>query len=262
VQAAADAPAEWKALAARASRQLEQVDVATAALEKIVQGYHDELLGLARKWMGKDDVGAEAALRRALLVRPGSRDAVALLSKMGRPVVPPTVIFDGGSTEAFEKVRFPTWQVEDGFLIGDTRDGQFYIRTLRSFEGDFDVRVEARFLEQRSGSPYLALLACRKGDYDHYSVGVHSGDAYFLDMTAEGKAREIADVKPSNLKQSFDPMQWNTYEFRARAGEVVALINGEEFGREPRSPKRDGGFIGLVVQDARVAYRRVEVQPR
>ncbi len=62
------------------------------------------------------------------------------------------------------------------------------------------------------------------------------------------------------MKKPFNVFEWNTYELRFRSREVIALVNGDEIGREERPEWRPGGFVGILVQNLKVAFRKIEVE--
>ncbi len=257
------APAEWKALAARAEKQLQEADASGAEIQRIVDRYADDLTALARKWIAKDPVTAERAARRVLALRPGDRSAAEVLEKCGFSAKgPPVPLFNGADLQGWEQARFPVWQVVEGVLIGDRRDGASICWNPRESSGDFDVRVDARFVEERTGDPMLALLCCLHADYDYYCFGVLNRRVIFFEGQGAGKRRDIADLSLSETKAAFDVAGWNSFEVRMRGEEAQALVNGVVVARDRRPATRRTGFSGLYVQDARVAYRRLDVQPR
>ena len=46
---------------------------------------------------------------------------------------------------------------------------------------------------------------------------------------------------------------------RYRGDEIVMAVNGREVSRGPRPDARKKGYVGLLAQECRAAYRRVEV---
>lgn len=263
VNAAADAPADWKALAAKATKQLADVDVSGAELKKILDRYADEFGALARKWAAKDRATAELAARRVLLLRPGDAGAEEVLKQMGGaakgPVVP---LFNGTNLTNWEKGGFPQWQVQEGLVIAEASDGAYVIRSQKEFSGDFDVRCEIRMIEERGVDPLASVLATWKSDYDYYGVGLLNRKLYVHERVAESDSRVVARVTPSEFKGNFEPLGWNQWEVRFRGNEVAVFLNGTELSREPRPAKRDKGFVALMIQVAKAAFRGVEVLPR
>ncbi|MCU0724406.1 MAG: DUF1080 domain-containing protein [Planctomycetes bacterium] len=262
-RALAPLPPEWKSTFAAAEKQLAGLDAAGSALAKIRDQYVSDLVGLAERWLAKDPELAERALRQALRLTPGHARAEQLLGKLGKSASHETVkLFDGKSLAGWQFANAPTWQVIDGELVGNVRDACMNIRSDRMFSGNFDVRIEVRIVETFAGPPMFALLPCWTGDYDHYSFGSLNGRVRWWDVTAEGVSREIVSMAPADFRKPFDPSVFNLFEYRFRAAEVETLLNGETVGREPRPENRKSGFIGLQVQNSRVAFREVSVDQR
>jgi tetratricopeptide (TPR) repeat protein len=252
--------AEWKALLAKAEKQLTDLDAAGAAMQKVIDGYADNLAEFGQRWMTKDAPIAEKALRRALKLHPGHAKAAELLAKMGKSANSEVIeLFNGKDLSTWDSANGPIWSVVDGELVVIARESAYGTRSLRSFEGDFDVIVEARQIESLPGLAVFAVTPGWKGEYDHYSFGCEAGKVTWNDETAERKDRA---VPLSATSKPFDAKEWNTFEIRLRGNEVTALVNGEVIGHEPRPESRRGGFVGLFVQDAKVAFRKVRVEVR
>jgi hypothetical protein len=257
-------PAEWKPMVAKAEKQLGDLDAAGAALQKIVDGYADALVDLAQRWMTKDSSVAERALRRALKIRPGMPRATELLEKMGKSAAAETVdLFNGTDLTGWEFAHVPTTQAIDGELVLNVKDQGITIRSEASFEGSFDVRMEAKVVESYAGLSVCELLPCWKGDFDHYNLGVEDDSVMFLEQLGDSsKDRKIWSALHRNMKKPFDPKDWHTYEVRLRGLEAVALIDGEVVAKDTRPESRRGGFVGILVQNARVAIRKIQVDRR
>jgi tetratricopeptide (TPR) repeat protein len=262
-RACAALPAEWKGSVAKAERQLADLDAAGTALRKIQSAYVEALVDLAQRWSSKDPILAERALRRALETRPDHPKAAELLAKLGRSAKGRVVdLFDGTSFEDWHLAVAPEWEVRDGEIVGTIQNATKYVWSTRTFEGDHDVRVEARLLEENTGTPFFALFAAFKSEYDHYTLGRIGGKLWWSESVAEGKPRDVAIVLPTQLRKPYDPKQWNSYEIQFRGDEVKALVNGDEIGKETRPQNRKGGSVGLVVQSAKVAFRKIQVELR
>jgi tetratricopeptide (TPR) repeat protein len=254
-------PADWKALVAKAEKQLTDLDAAGAALQKIQNAYVEQLVDFAQRWLAKDPVTAETALRRVLKMHPGHPKAVQLLEKAGRSTANEIVeLIDGKSTAGWDGAEPPTWSITDGNLQGHVQTGAYFARTLRTFDGDFIVRCEARVLDEYAQPVFFAMQVCGQGDHDYYSLGVLRGKLVWSDEQGPDKGRDIVSIPPTDLKQQFDPRQWNTYEVRVSGKSSVALVNGEEIGHEERPEWRKGGFLGLKVQDVKVQFRKIQVE--
>ncbi len=263
VEAAGDAPPEWKALGARAAKQLVDVDVAGTELRKILDRYADDLLALARKWAVKDARTADVAVRRVLEIRPGDRAAAELLEKLGGSAKGPAVqVFNGTDLKGWEHARFPQWQVENGLIIGDTIEGAYQVRSEGTFDGDYDVRAEIRMLEERQDDPMAALLVGWKGSYDHYGAGLINRKLYVYERLGEHEFRDVVKITLSEFPGTCDPAGWNLWEIRLRGKEVAVFVNGTELSREPLTAERRKGFVALTIQDGKASFRKIEVQPR
>ena len=264
VKADAAAPADWKALLAKAEKQFADMDASAAEIRRLVDKYADDLVALARKWAAKDPQVAKRAARRALLLRPGDAQAAEIAGKVDEAGNgPPVVLFNGVDLKNWERAEFPFWQVLNDVIVADVRDGSREMRSQQSFDGDFDVRMEARITQEKLGEDtMIALLGAYKGDNDFEGVGIINKKVYFVDRTAEKQKRIIVKTPITEWKAPFDPLQWTKYELRFRGDKVTALINGEVVGEDERSEHRQSGFVALYAQAATVAYRNVEVQRR
>lgn len=257
-------PPEWKALLAKAERQFADLDAAGAGIEKIVDRYVADLVALARKCAAKDPATAERAAKRALLLRPGdaqARDALAAVDDL--PKGPPIVLFRGADLRDWEGVEFPFWGVAEGTVVGAVPHGSRQIRSRESFEGDFDLRMEARILEDTTGEDnMLALLGGYRGEYDFVGIGLINRKVYFFDRTTEKEKRILHKVPIAEWTKPFDPTAWTVYELRFREEEITALVAGEVVGKDRRSDRRREGFAGIYAQAGKVAFRAIEVQRR
>ena len=256
--------ADWKALVTKAEKQLTDIDASGAALQKILDDYRDSLLALAQRWMTKDPHVAERALRRVLKLSPGNAKATELLEKMGTTANEVVDVFNGKTLDGWEAANAPMWSVIDGEMVGEVRDGTYACRTLRQFEGDFDVRAEIKVLEQYPGDAFFAVRPCMKGNYDTYSMGCINGRFWWYDATgtSKGNERDIVSLMPSEMKKQLKIKEWNTYEMHLRGNEASVWINGDRIGAEPRPAGRKGGFIGLLVQCMKVSFRKLQVELR
>ncbi|MCE9634280.1 MAG: DUF1080 domain-containing protein [Planctomycetes bacterium] len=262
-RAADPLPPEWKPILAKAEKQLNDLDAAGQALQKILVGYADDVAALAERWATKDPGFAERAARRALKVKPGHAKAMQVLEKMGKSSAGETIdLFNGKNLAGWVFANPPTWQVIDGALVGDVPDAAMTIRSERIFEGDYDVRIEARRVEEYAGSKMFAVLPTWKKDRDYYELGILGRDAIWCEPNGPGKSRDIVTLETTKLKKPFDPAAWNVFELRFRGKTVTALVNDEVIGDEPRPENRKGGFVGLLVQDLKVAFRKVQVEVR
>jgi tetratricopeptide (TPR) repeat protein len=263
VKADASAPPAWKLLAVKAEKQLKDIDASGADVQKITDRWADELVAFARKVSAKDPVTAKRAARRALELRPGDKGAGEVLEKLGESAKgPPIVLFNGKDLKSWSQAEFPYFQVADGYLMGLVRQGSRLLYADHPVEGDFDIRMEARILEEYEGEPVLTLLLYRSGAYDYTALGIINRKAYFIDRTSDNEKSVLLKKPITELKVPFDPEQWTTYEMRFRGDSVVAVVNGEVLATERRTDRMKGGFVGINMQVAKAAVRRVEIQPR
>lgn len=258
-------PDGWGSLLQRAEKRLAQFDAAGTELRTLVDRHAAALLSLARKWAKDDPDLAVRAARRALALRPGDAAAAQLIESLGRsPKGEPIALFDGASLAGWIEAVLPTWSVREGAIEGECRDSAYAARTERHFEGDFDVRCEARLLESHEGSGpvFWGVSAAYDGKESGYLLGVLKGALWFEEERGADEALGIVDASPSTLEKPFDPKKWHALEVRLRGGRATALVQGEEVGSAERSPARAGGFVGLKVQNCRVQFRKIEVVPR
>jgi tetratricopeptide (TPR) repeat protein len=264
VKADATAPPAWKLLVVKAEKQLKEIDASGADLQKVLDRWADDLVAIARKAAAKDPSTAKRAARRALELRPGDKGAAEVLEKLGESAKgPPVVLFNGKDLKNWAQAEFPYYQVVDGYLMGQVREGARHLYADYPVEGDFDIRMEARVLEEPvDGDSVMTLLLYRSGSHDYLSLGIINRKAYFMDSTSSSEKVIFLRKPIAELKVSFDPEQWTTYEMRFRGDSVLAVVNGEVLATEKRTERMKGGFVGINVQRAKAAIRKVEVQPR
>jgi tetratricopeptide (TPR) repeat protein len=256
-------PVEWRALLAKAEKQFADMDAGSAEIRRIVDRYADELVALARKWAEKDPGTAERAAKRALQLRPGDARAAEILQKVADvPKGAPVALFNGADLKNWEG-ELDGYRVADGVIVGDGSAGARVIRSRAAFSEDYDVRIEAKLVEESKGQDaILALLGCYKGEADFNGLGVINRKIYSYDRTSSKDRRILVKTPVAEWKADFDPEQWNVYEFQFRGDEITAVVAGELVGKDVRGDHRRDGFVGLFVQGARVQIRKVEVQVR
>ena len=255
-------PAGWAEVGARARKRLAEVDASGAALAKIQAKYADDLVLLATKWQRLDPGLAERALRRAARVQPGHPKATELLRKMGIDATADvTDLWNGADFEGWDGAS-AKWSVVDGTIVANVVEHAYEMHTLRTLEGNFDVRMEARFLEVKEGSMF-GLSACFRGSDTHWRLGVFAEKVILREYEAANRdGRTVLDVLARNVKPPLDPRVWNRYELRFRTDEIVALVNGQVIGRDRRPKDETGGAVSLTMQSGRAAFRRIEAVPR
>jgi len=258
-------PDGWGALLQRAEKRLVQLDAAGTELRNLVDQHATALVSLSKKWAKGDPDLAVRAARRALSLRPGDAQAAQLIESLGQSAKgEPIALFDGTSLSGWLEAVLPTWSAKDGAIEGSCRDAAYICRSERHFDGDFDVRCEARLVQsyEGSGPVFWALDAAYDGKESGYVLGVLKGALWFEEERGAEESKDIVDASPSTLDKPFDAKEWHSLEVRLRGGRAIALVNGQEIGSTERSIARSGGFVGLKVQNCRVQYRKIEVVPR
>lgn len=252
-------PGSWMALLGKARSRIAKIDATGAKLLEMEDAHVADLLKLARKWQKKDPDVAVKALRRVLLVRPGHEDAVALIEAMGfSPMGEPRSLFNGEDLSGWTDSAYPQWQVKDGELIAEQKDQAAAARTETVHGGNFDLRMEARFLVPNPGTSLFAVQGCYDGKDGAYTFGCIENKLIFKEDLEDGETREVGRYPVAG----FDREKWNVYELRFRADTVTAVLNGVEIATDPRAEKRATGFVGILAQNCRFAVRRIEVVPR
>ena len=259
-------PTGWVDATNRARKRLTEVDGLGVSFTQAVDKYVDGLVALAEKWIDKDRETAAKALRDALKLRPKHVKAVALFAKIGNPASGWLALFDGKSLGAGWGQDVDTvWHVEDGQMIGKIVTGGYFLDHNRKLKGDFDVRMEARFLETHEGHAGFALGAAVKGPttgtwlyvFESGEMGIREADG------AEAAAqRNTFSRRLEDLPTPFDPKEWTTYEMQFRGKDVHVLVNGAEETVVERAPDREEGPIAISIQACTLAVRKVDVMQR
>ena len=108
-------------------------------------------------------------------------------------------------------------------------------------------------------SCYFALLGAVKEEYVLTALGILNEKVNWNEWDGEDREREVFSARYGGLKRPFDPKAWTVYELQFRKDRVRALVNGEVLATISRDKARDEGFVGMKVQNAKVAFRRIEV---
>jgi tetratricopeptide (TPR) repeat protein len=253
--------AEWKAVVAKAEKQLADIDSVGTAFKKIQSTYVDALLDFAQRWSAKDPAAAARAAQQALALRPDDPRAAQLAEKLAPKKGDVTVLFDGASTAGWFFADAPMWTVEDGAVVGNTGANPYVMRTEKTFEGDYTVRCEAKLLTKTGEPAWFALLPCWRGPEDRYALGAMDGLLEWQDKCDKAGVAARGITLGAMPKRPFDPTVWNTFEMRFAGDQVAAFVNGVQVGKEARPDYRRSGFVGLVVANVKAAFRKIEVEP-
>jgi len=251
----------WRKLKRDAGKLLGAVDRAGAELAKAVDAHANALVSFAKKWRKKDEDTAVRALRIALELRPGHGAASKLIAEMGRSARGPVKsLFNGKSLDGWIDMTPPSWEVQDGAIVGVIQDAGLIGRSAELFEGDFDVSVEMKMIEEFAGPSMFCVAPAFDGRDAHYTFGVLKGRFLFQEDLDEDSERDVANPSPPH---SYDEKEWHVFELRFRGTVVRALVDGQEVGVDDERPEsRSGGFIGLKVQNCRAAFRNITITPR
>jgi tetratricopeptide (TPR) repeat protein len=252
--------AEWKAVVAKAEKQLAEIDSVGTAFKKIQSTYVDALLDLAQRWSSKDATAAARAARQALAVRPDDPRATQLLEKLAPKKGDVTALFDGAGMTGWFFADAPMWTIEDGAVVGNTGAKPYVMRTEKMFDGDYTVRCEAKLIAKTGEPAWFALMPCWKGPEDRYALGSMDGKLEWQDKCDKIGDQARGITLGAMPKKPFDPTAWNTFEMRFAGDEVFAFVNGVQVAKEARPDHRRNGFVGLVVANVKAAFRKIEVE--
>jgi tetratricopeptide (TPR) repeat protein len=263
-------PAPYADALARSKKRLVEVDAAGTALAQIVDRRVEDLVALAGRWSAKDPELASRALVDALKLRPNHAKAAAMLEKIGKPAAAKgdtegIALFSGKDLDGWLGVHAERWKVEDGQIVGEHRsDRPPIIRSAKTLKGDFDVVVEARILDRYEGTLAFLIGTAMKSNEEGTVVGVVTESFLWREDDGAGKENKRDEIyeRLTEVPHPFDPGKWTTYEMRYRGDEVIALVNGKEQFRRPRASNRDEGGVSFVIQEGKVAIRKVHAVQR
>jgi tetratricopeptide (TPR) repeat protein len=257
-------PPAWNDLVTRAKKRLAELDAAAGTtIEKVQKQYVEDLLALAEKWKAKDRAVAERALRRALEIVPDNALAAerlaALLGSAGKAIA----VFDGKAWDGVAPTNDPLMSVTDGVLRAGIANKANAVHTTKFFEGDIDLRVEARIASHLGEFPKFTLMACETPKQESLLFGIHREDVLLeYDKSENGGTHDrLWSALMRNMKPAFDPEQWATYEMRIHGEDIVVLLNGTKLAKAHRPKECAGGRVGFLVQDCMVEIRQFTVTP-
>ena len=261
-QAMTPLPAGWGDSLVKAKKRLADVDEAGTALAGIVDQQVDALLALATKWLARDADVASRALQEVLRIRPGNEKALALVEKATGAGGGWKPQFDGKDFAGFTGMS-KEWDVVDGALVCDGKDGAYALKTDASFTGDFDVRMEAKMAAKYDGPMLYGLAATGKG-FDEWALfGIHTNALVLRDENGPSiAARELFAAAPKDMKPPFDPTEWTLYEMHFRGDDIELRVNNIAVATRPRPKERDGGNLGVKVQNVKLVIRKFEARKK
>jgi hypothetical protein len=261
VDRAKSLPAAWRELAEKARKRLGELGGPGGTLESLTRRYVDGLLALSDRWQSRDAAFAERVLRLAFEADPDHPGVRPRFATLGLPIVTEVLsLFDGKEFDG--EVPTPddeSWKIEGGLLVGGLPGKCHLIKTTRVFDGDYDVRMEARIARRHGTVPKLGLAAGHTPNRAVFVFGVIQEEVLFDFENGTGGRERLFTVLLRNAKPTFDPAAWTAYEMRLRGEEVSLLVNGNLLRKQPRPKLLRAGLAGVMVQDARVEVRRFEV---
>jgi hypothetical protein len=256
-------PSAWNEAGTRAKKRLADVEAASAALAKIVDRHADSLVALAERWEAEDPSVTGSALRLALRLRPAHAKALPMFERLGSPAGDWIPIFDGRTLDGWSVSVDNPWRVEDGQLVAEVKKGANRLYNERVLRGDYDIRVEARYVEQYGGSPGFEIGAM-KSAVQGTIFGVVGSEVNLQehDGTEKSALKFSYSCPLAKIAHPYEPSEWTTYEIRFRGSKTSVVINGNELVTRGRPENRTEGQVMLVVQNQKIAFRRVEVMQR
>lgn len=147
-------------------------------------------------------------------------------------------------------------------IVGDAKGIATFVRAQTTVEGNFDVLMETRLVQAYGANPYFALLGAWAAEFDNSRFGVLVDALQWAEYRSEQEMSRVYRSPVAKLPKPLDPKVFNVYELRYRDGRIEAWLNGKKVAETRRDPARKGGFVGLLAQDCRVEFKRVEVVRR
>lgn len=260
----ADLPTAWKSSLRKARRLLAKIDELGTELDKLLGDHLDALLKFASHWKSKDPDMAARAVTQALALKPEHKQAAALLKEIGlgrdEGFEP---LFDGKGLAGWAQMSAPQWVVVDGILRGTCPPETAYMgRTEKRFQGEYDLRMEARLVEKDGRVPHFGLVAGMTEEHQRVVLGWLKDAVSVLEYTGTKDSDELFSALPRNMVPPFSVTSWNVFELRFRKDRIHAVVNGKEVHDLRRRPERENGYVGLVLQDAKIEIKRIEFRQR
>ncbi len=255
-------PVAWKDYAPQAQDRLDEFDENGGELEGLIDAHVAKVMKLAVKYRTKDPDLADRALGVVLTLHPDHKRANEILGKLARKGARKEAIFDGKQIADWDGGRGQWWEVKDGVIVGETKGVATFIRNQKEITGNFDVIMEARIAKGYDKSPFIALMAAWKAEYDHTRYGTLSGALRWFEYKGEDDKDRVFMREADALKKPYDPAAWTLYELRYREEYIHAFLNGREVHKIERPKERSGGYVGILAQGCRAEIKRLDVLHR
>ena len=172
-----------------------------------------------------------------------------------------TVLFDGKSLAAFDRVGDANWRVVDGMAVADKGTG--FLVTKASY-GDFEIKAEFYAEADTNSGIFIRCQDPKKltGNGVESCYEVNIWDDRPKQEHGTGAIVDVAAVVPMPKAGG----KWNTYDITVKADHFVVVFNGVKTVDVHHS-KFARGVIGLqhapgVKGDTGpIKFRRVEIRP-
>jgi tetratricopeptide (TPR) repeat protein len=251
----------------QALKRLGELSPEDAELAALARKQSDALFAIGRRYASKDPEAARMALRQALRLAPENRRAAELLERTdglapGRAIP----LLTGPQKGMWSWMSSPEWAHTEGLLKARVPASAMLIRYDRAWQGDYDVLMEARLVEEftKDGPAHFALCAGWNDEDDMNVLGYLAGKIVWRDQRGTGEANrtDLYDSPVAYVDKGFDPAAWCSYEVRFRGDSMSAWVNGRQVAKGRRPPQRTTGHLCIKVQNCDVEFRRVDVTPR
>lgn len=261
-EAGLDIPIAWREVTDASRKRLEELDENRKALDEIIEEYVRDLVRLATKFRTRDPDLAARALDKALALRPEDERGLKLRQRMADEGTVRTEAFDGRQIEDWDGGRSDSWSVDDGAIVVKARDIATYIRTTDMLEGNFDIIVEARFVEEQGETPFFAIMGAWIDEAVHTRFGVINGDLVWYEHNGKDDRTSEYRAPARGLRKPVDISEWNTYELHFGDDKIRAVVNGQAVHEIARPEERGKGYVGLLAQHCQVEFRKVDIVQR
>ena len=255
-------PAEVRRRVAAARKRLDELDPEGRALAALFRAHADAVTALGERQRDADPDLADRAAGIALGLVPDHERAAALRAQLAARGLRREAVFDGKQIADWDGSKSEWWRVTDGVIVGDAKGIATFVRAQTNVEGNFDVLMETRLVQAYGANPYFALLGAWAAEFDNSRFGVLVDALQWAEYRSEQEMSRVYRSPVAKLPKPLDPKAWAVYELRYRDGRIEAWLNGKKVAETRRDPARKGGFVGLLAQDCRVEFKRVEVVRR
>lgn len=228
-----------------------------------------------------------AVVMGLLMARPGSAQQTAD-SPENPDAAGPVELFDGKTLQGWSGDP-QYWSVEDGVIVGQTREGQqLPHNTFLIWQGqpveDFQLELEYRMSEGNSG---LQFRSVDEGNHrvSGYQADFDAGNNYtgiiyeekgrgilarrtrhvMIDSTGKRSESDEATCDEAALLESIRPGDWNTCRVVARGSQLTNSINGFVTARlddGEYDKARDSGVIALQLHTGppmKIEFRNIRL---